>query len=146
MDCCTVSQAQVFVARNSQRVTTSGALAMFASSDAITFATLFRLTANLPSQSQAAWSAVRNVTWPLSADTRCPVMKQDACQLSGDARVGSGRAIPTCFTGRRVISLPSAQSTTPLKSSGRNAFAISSSSLLLEYNLFSQNTESSLEQ
>ena len=73
------------------------------------------------------WSAVWNVTWPLSADTRCPVMKQDAYQLSGAVRVGSGRASPACLTGRRVIALPGAPSPTPLKSSRRNAVLFSSS-------------------
>ena len=100
---------------------------MAASSDAIAFATLFLLTAALPSQRQSTWSAVRNVTWTLSADTRCPVMTQDVCQLSGAVRVGSGRAIPACFTGRRVIALPGAPSPTPWKSSGMNAVLISSS-------------------
>ena len=100
---------------------------MVASSDAITFATLFHLTIDLTSRRQAAWSAVQNVTWPMSDDTRCPVMTQDACQLAAAVRVRSGRAIPACFTGRRVIALPGAQSPTPLKSSGRNAVLISSS-------------------
>ena len=127
VDGCTVSQAPVFVARLSRRVSSNGALAMDVSSDAIALATFWRRTAALPSRRQAAWSAVRNRTWPLSADTRCPVLTQDACQFSGAVRVGSGRAIPACLTGQRVISLPGAPSPTPSNSAGRNAFVISSS-------------------
>ena len=127
MDGCTVSQAPVFVARRSRRVTTSVALEMVASSDTIAYATLFLLTTALPFQRQATWSAVRNVTWPLSVDTRCPVMKHDAFQLSGSVRVGSGRASPAYFTGRRVIALPGAPSPTLWKSSGMNAVLTSSS-------------------
>ena len=67
-----------FFARLSRRVTTAGALAMFVSSDATALAAFWRLTAALPSRRQAAWYAVWNGTWPLSADTRCPVMTQDA--------------------------------------------------------------------
>ena len=90
---------------------------MVASSDAIAFAILFCLTAALPCRRQAAWSAVRNATWPLSADTMCPVMTQEACQLSGAVRDGSGRASPAYFTGKRVIALPGAPSPIPLNSS-----------------------------
>ena len=54
-------------------------------------------------------------------------MTQDACQFSGAVNVGYGRAIPACFIGKRVISLPGAPSPTPSNSAGRNAFAISSS-------------------
>ena len=127
VDSCTDSQAPVFVARRSRRVTTSGALAMVASSDDIAYDTLFLLTASLPSQRQAAWSAVLNFTWPLSAETRCSGMTQEAFQLSGGVRAGSGRASPAYFTGRRVIALPGAPSHTPLNRSGRNAVLISSS-------------------
>ena len=83
VDGCTVSQAPFFVARLSRRVTSTWDLTMDVSSDATAFAAFWRRTAALPSQRQAAWSAVRNGTWPLSADTRCPVMTQDACQFSG---------------------------------------------------------------
>ena len=127
VDGCTVSQAPVFVARLSRRVTIAEALAMVVSSDATALASFWRRTAALPSRRQATWSAVRNGTWPLSAETRCPVMTQDACQFSGAVSVGSGWAISTCFTGKRVISLPGALSPTPSNSAGRNAFAISSS-------------------
>ena len=108
-------------------MTTAGALAMVVSSDATALAAFWRRTTALPSRRKAAWSAVRNGTWPLSADTRCPVMTQDACQFSGAVKVGSGRAIPACFIGKRVIYLPGDPSPTPSNSAGRNAFAISSS-------------------
>ena len=108
-------------------MTTAGALAMVVSSDATVLAAFWRRTATLPSRRQAAWSAVRNEIWPLSADTRRPVMTQDACQFSGAVNVGSGRAIPACFTGKRVISLLGALSPSPSNSAGRNASAISSS-------------------
>ena len=106
VDGCTISQAPVFVARHNRRVTTSGSPAMVVSSDAIAFATLFRWTAAHPSQRQAAWSAVQNGTWPLSADTRCPVMTQNDCHLSGAVCVGSGMASPACFTGSLVFENP----------------------------------------
>ena len=100
---------------------------MVVSSDAIALATFCQQTAAHPSQRQAPWSAIRNGTWPLSADTRFPVMIQDTCQFSGAVRVGSGRAIPACLNGRRVIALPSTPSPTPSNSDRRNAFAIPSS-------------------
>ena len=109
-----ISQAPVFVSRRNQQVTTSGAPAMVASSDTIVFTTLFQLNAALPSRMQAAWSASKYVTWPLSVDIRCPVMAQDACQLSGAVRIGSGRSSPACFTGREVIDLTGDPSPTPL--------------------------------
>ena len=78
-------------------------------------------TAILPSQRQAKWSFVLNYSWTLIAVTRCPVMTQDAIQFSGAFFVGSVRAMPACFTGRRVTPLPGVPSPRAWKRSGTKA-------------------------
>ena len=75
-----------------------------------------------PSWSQADWSAVRNSTCPLSDLTRCPVMTQDTVQFSGAVFVGSGRASPACYTGRRLTPLPSAPYSNPWDSSDKKVY------------------------
>ena len=51
------------------------------------------LRGQVPFRTADHTACLRDGTWPLSADTRCPVMTQDACQFSGAVCVGSGRAI-----------------------------------------------------
>ena len=43
---------------------------------------------------------------PQSAKTRCPMITQDAVYFAPTILVGSGRDIPDCLTGIKVIALP----------------------------------------
>ena len=118
---CTISHAPVFVAYSKRCGPSTGDPARVS---AVAFYALRALrfhTYDIPSRRQAEWSAVRNSSWPLSAATRCPVTTKDAKQFSGDVLVGSRRARPACFTGRRVTPLPGVLSTRPWKGAGTKA-------------------------
>ena len=69
----------------------------------------------------------------LSAATSYPVMTQDAIQFSGAANVGSGMAIPACFTGRPVTPHSGAPSPSPSnnanKKVSRSAFSTGTKAL-----------------
>ena len=117
VDGCTISHAPVFFTRRKQRerrATWTRApvrvVPASASSDRLSFC--FRAY-YLPSLRNEAWYAVLNYSWPLSAATRCPAMIQDGVQFSGAVSVGSERARPTCFTGRRVTPRPGIPSPMP---------------------------------
>ena len=117
----------VFVACHSRRAPWTGAPDMVSARSSSSSRTLRLRTAVRPSRRQAKWSAVRKSSWPLSATTRRPVMKQDAAQLSGAVFVGSCRNSPACFSGRRVTLLPGAPSPKPWKRAGKK-FSYSASS------------------
>ena len=115
VDGCTVIQDPVFFARHIRRAPWTEAPAMVAAGASSARWALRLQTDVHPSWRQAKWSDVQNSTWPLSAATRCPVMNQDAVQFSGAVRIGSGRAGPRCFTGRRATPLSGAPSPNHLK-------------------------------
>ena len=121
MNGCKISHAPVFVACRSRCAPWTAPPFRVSARAYYDHRTLRFHTDILPSWRQAEWSIVRNSSWPLSAATSCPVTTQDVVQFSGAVFVGSGRARPACFTGRRVTPLPNIPSPRPWKRDGIKA-------------------------
>ena len=119
MDGCTFSQAPVLFARHSRHAPWTGPPVMVAVRAYSTRCALHFRTVIRPSWRQAKWSAVWNSTWPLSAATRCPVMKYDAILFPWAVSVESIRASPAYFTGSQVTPLSGAPSPNPSKRAGK---------------------------
>ena len=97
----TVSHALVFFIRRKWRASWTGVPARVSTSASYDLFAFLVRTISLPSLRNSVCFTVFNPPWPLIAAMICPVMTQYAVQFSVAFIVGSGRAIPTCLTGRR---------------------------------------------
>ena len=103
---CIVRQSPVFFTCHNQCATKSGVLVKVSYIAAPNCSTFLIRTYPRPLRRIKAWSIILNSSWTRSAATTWPVMTRYAVQFFRVVLVGSGRARPACFAGRRVNPAP----------------------------------------